>query len=254
MIFAVGQDKIHVTGASRAEFLARFGQMLRDRSGVAVATINLDHLVKLHEDPQFRAAYGAHDVIVADGNPIVWLSRLAGRPVALMPGSDLIDPVCALAAELGVAVAFIGSTQPVLDKAAARLQSRHPKLKIAARLAPPMGFDPDSPQAAALLRQAQASGAQLCLLALGAPKQERLAIVGRRLCPQMGFLSIGAGLDFLAGTQKRAPRLVRLFAMEWLWRMLGNPRRLAWRYLKCAIILPRHALNALLFRRADRKT
>lgn len=254
MIFAVGQDRIHVTGASRAEFLARFGQMLRDRSGVAVATINLDHLVKLHEDPQFRAAYGAHDVIVADGNPIVWLSRLAGRPVALMPGSDLIGPVCALAAELGVAVAFIGSTQPVLDKAAAHLQSRHPKLKIAARLAPPMGFDPDSPQAAALLRQAQASGAQLCLLALGAPKQERLAIVGRRLCPQMGFLSIGAGLDFLAGTQKRAPRLVRLFAMEWLWRMLGNPRRLAWRYLKCAIILPRHALNALLMRWADRKT
>lgn len=249
MIFSIGHDKIHVTCDTRAEFLARFSKMLRNRSGVAVATINLDHLVKLHEDPQFRAAYGAHDIIVADGNPIVWLSRLAGRPVALMPGSDLIEPVCALAADLGVAVAFIGSTQDVLDKAGDTLQARHPNLKIAAKLAPPMGFDPDSLQAKQLLRQAQASGAQLCLLALGAPKQERLAHVGRKICPHMGFLSIGAGLDFLAGAQNRAPYLVRLFAMEWLWRMLGNPRRLAWRYLKCAIILPRHALNALCMRR-----
>ncbi|MGY6704049.1 WecB/TagA/CpsF family glycosyltransferase [Roseinatronobacter sp.] len=254
MIFAIGQDKIHVTGETRAEFLARFGQMLRNGVGVAVATINLDHLVKLHEDPHFRAAYGAHDIIVADGNPIVWLSRLAGRPVALMPGSDLIEPVCAMAADLGIAIAFIGSTQPVLDKAADSLQSRHPNLRVAAKLAPPMGFDPESAQAAALLQQAQASGAQLCLLALGAPKQERLAMVGRRVCPQMGFLSIGAGLDFLAGAQMRAPYLVRLFAMEWLWRMLGNPRRLAGRYLKCAIILPRHALNALRLRRAGGKT
>ena len=61
----------------------------------------------------------------------------------------------------------------------------------------------------------------------------------------MGFVSIGAGLDFLAGSQTRAPAWVRAIAMEWLWRMLANPRRLALRYLRCALILPGLARDAL---------
>ena len=244
MTFDVAGHKVSVTSASRAELFDLFRDMLAKRSGFAVATLNLDHLVKLYEDPEFRTAYSAHDIVLADGNPIVWLSRLAGRPVAHMPGSDLIEPVCAIAAELGVPIAFIGSTQDVLDKAAIRLQARLPELKIVARIAPPMGFDADSPQAKDVLKQAQAAGAQLCLLALGAPKQERFAIYGRTTVPDMGFISIGAGLDFLARAQMRAPRILRMVALEWLWRMLGNPRRLAWRYVKCALILPRHAVQA----------
>ncbi|MGP9789177.1 WecB/TagA/CpsF family glycosyltransferase [Roseinatronobacter sp. NSM] len=252
MTFDVAGQKVSVTSASHADLFALFRDMLATRSGFAVATLNLDHLVKLYEDPEFRTAYGAHDIVLADGNPIVWLSRLAGRPVAHMPGSDLIEPVCAIAAELGVPVAFIGSTQNVLDKAEIRLQARLPALKVVAKIAPPMGFDPTSPQARLVLEQAHAAGAQLCLLALGAPKQECFAIFGRDAVPDMGFISIGAGLDFLAKAQMRAPRFIRMIAMEWLWRMLGNPRRLAWRYVKCALVLPRHAVQAARSRRPPR--
>jgi exopolysaccharide biosynthesis WecB/TagA/CpsF family protein len=221
--------------ALQAEVRARFAA----QTGFALATVNLDHLVKLATDVAFSEAYLAQDFVVADGNPIVWLSRLARKPVALLPGADLVLPLITWAAQEQVPVALIGSTDAALRAAAQALQVKVPQAQIVATLAPPMGFDPDSCAADDLLLAAAEAGARMTFLALGAPKQERLAARGRVLVPQMGFASIGAGLDFWAGTQQRAPRWVRRFALEWLWRALGNPARLAGRYLRCIAILPR---------------
>jgi exopolysaccharide biosynthesis WecB/TagA/CpsF family protein len=114
----------------------------------------------------------------------------------------------------------------------------HPGLRIVAQIAPPQGFDPAGAGGQAALEALGASGARLCFLALGAPKQEILAARGRGVLGQVGFVSIGAGLDFIAGAQVRAPLWVRKIAMEWAWRMASHPRRLAKRYLDCALILP----------------
>lgn len=249
MDFAFPPHRIAVNMPDRAALLAEVGRRLAAGEGFALATLNLDHLVKLGRDPGFAAAYAAQDLVVADGNPVVWLSRLAGRPVALVPGSELVVPLAGLAAGAGVPVALVGTTEPALRAAAATLQARVPGLRVACCLAPPMGFDPDSDAAAEVLRQVGTSGARLVFLALGAPRQERLAVRGRAALPGVGFASVGAGLDFLAGTQLRAPVWVRRIAMEWLWRMLTNPRRLARRYAECALILPGQAARALRLRR-----
>jgi len=238
MEFAFGQTRITITDPGWPELMAKLRARLSGRMGFALATINLDHLVKLRSDPDFRDIYARQDIVVADGNPIVWLSRLAGRPVALIPGSDLILPLAALAAELDVPVALVGSRADVLDAAARDLQRREPMLRIVLQHAPPMGFDPTGPEAQAILTEIRASGAGLCLIAMGAPKQEAFAATGRDLAPECGFVSIGAGLDFLGGAQRRAPRWVRRLALEWVWRMLSDPRRLALRYWRCARILP----------------
>ena len=231
---------------TEAALLADLEACLARGQGFAIATLNLDHVVKLRRDPAFRAAYSAQSHVVADGNPIVWMAHLAGRrDVALVPGSELITPVAALAARLGVPLAFLGSTDTVLRAAADQLVADHPGLQVAACVAPPYGFDPTGPAADAMLDQIAASGARICLLALGAPKQELLAARGFARHPQLGFLSIGAGLDFIAGHQTRAPVWVRKIAMEWLWRMLSNPKRLARRYLDCALVLPSLAGQAL---------
>lgn len=208
--------------------------------GFAIATLNLDHLTKLRSTGRFRAAYDAQDFVTADGNPIVWCSRLGRQPVTLLPGSDLIEPLCRLAAELALPIGLVGSTEDSLAGAAEALRRRIPGLHIAARIAPPMGFDPASPAADAILRQLDAAGVRLCLLALGAPKQEMLAARGRTVTPGMGFASIGAGLDFLSGHQRRAPRWVRRLALEWLWRLLSSPGRLTRRYASAFRILPGH--------------
>lgn len=224
--------------------IAEISRRFAAREGFALATINLDHVTKLERDAGFRDAYAAQDLVVADGNPIVWASRLAGDPVDLMPGSELVVPLARLAASMGVGVALIGSSDASLEKASAALERAAPGLRIDYIHAPAYGFDPDGDAARAILNELAHSGAGLAFLALGAPKQERFAALGRELAPQVGFASIGAGLDFLSGAQVRAPRWVRAIAMEWAWRMLSNPRRFVGRYSLCALALPGLAVRA----------
>ena len=227
-----------VNTASQADLLSAIDRLMQAGAGYTVATLNLDHIVKLRRDRTFRDAYAAHSHIVADGNPVVWLRRVQGRPVSLVPGSELVMPLAELARRKDVPVALLGATEDTLARAAAQMQKDLPGLEIVDRIAPPFGFDPTGPVADDVLDQLAASGARLCFLALGAPKQEVLAVRGHARIPECGFVSIGAGLDFIAGTQRRAPAWVRRIAMEWFWRMATNPARLARRYAECFAILP----------------
>lgn len=239
---------IRVNMADKAALLSEVRQRWRASQGFALATINLDHLVKLRGDKDFRAAYACQDLIVADGNPIVWLSRMAHRPVSLVPGSDLVLPLCQLAADEQVPIALVGSTETALEAAADHIRAQIPGVQIVARISPPMGFDASSDAAGALLAELRESGARLAFLALGAPRQEMLAARGRSEAPGIGFASVGAGLDFLAGNQRRAPQWVRRIAMEWVWRMLSAPQRLLPRYARCLAILPSEAIAAMRIR------
>ncbi|MFW2542735.1 WecB/TagA/CpsF family glycosyltransferase [Primorskyibacter sp. 2E107] len=248
MQFTIKSQTISVNVPTWDALEARVQERLLDREGFSLATINLDHLVKLNRYSEFRDAYALQDFVVADGNPIVWMSRLANQPVQLIPGSDAILPLARVAARNQVSVAFVGSTDESLLAAKIFLERRVPGLQVATCLSPPMGFDPLGPAAERMLRQVAASGAGLCFVALGAPKQEILSARGRLIAPSVGFASIGAGLDFFAGSQKRAPEWARRYALEWLWRMLSNPRRMTWRYLKCFLILPGQVVHALSLR------
>lgn len=242
----VADTEIRVNMASRSDLLENIERRFAAGHGFAVATLNLDHLVKLKADPAFRAAYARQDFVTADGNPIVWLARLAGGPVDLLPGSDLVRPVLRLAARMGLPVGFLGSTEASLAAAATVLAAEIPGLEVRARVSPPMGFDPESPETLRILDEMAAAGVRLILLALGAPKQEVVAAWGRIHRPELAFLSIGAGLDFVSGAQRRAPGWARRLALEWLWRAAREPRRLGLRYLRCAIILPGHAWRAFV--------
>lgn len=235
---------VHISPRDRAGLEAEVTRRLAVGEGFALATVNLDHMVKLRGDPAFRAAYARHDLVVADGNPIVWLSRLARRPVGLVPGADMVAPLARLATEAGAGVALVGGTEAGLRRAEHGLRAQVPGLRVVVRIAPPMGFDPSGPQGAAVIAALAESGAGLCLLALGAPKQERFAARARDALPGLGLAGIGAGLDFLSGDQRRAPVWVRRLAMEWLWRMLSQPRRMIPRYARSAMILPALALQA----------
>lgn len=241
---------VRVNVPDQAGLLADLETRLTGGQGFSIATLNLDHAVKLARDPAFRAAYAAHSHVTADGNPVVWLSRLAGRgDVALVPGSELIAPVAALAARLGLPVGLFGATDASLGAAAAALEAAHPGLRVAFCEAPPMGFDPDGAGADAAIDAIGASGARVVFLALGAPKQERFAARAAARLGDTGFLSIGAGLDFISGAQVRAPAWVRALAAEWLWRLARSPARLAGRYGACILALPRLTRAALATRR-----
>lgn len=247
--FTVGSEQIAVNVASLAALEAGVMACFAAGQGFALATLNLDHLAKLTTDADFRAAYAAQDLVTADGNPIVWMAGLAGRPVALLAGADLILPLLRWSVRAGVPVGLVGSTADSLARATVALCQAVPGVNIVAQIAPPMGFVPEGKAADAVLDLLQARDVRLCLVALGAPKQERLAARGRQRTPAIGFAGIGAGLDFLSGHQTRAPIWVRRMALEWLWRMVSDPRRMTWRYLRAGLILPGHVLAAWRQRR-----
>lgn len=241
--------KVQINCRDAVSLLTQVGQNLTEGRGFALATLNVDHLQLLAEDAGFRHAYAQHDLVCADGNPIVWLSRLAGRPVSLAPGSDLVLPLAGVAARQGLPVALIGSSNESLALASAAMRARVPGLTVALTHAPGFPFDPAGAEADDIIESIRQSGARLCFLALGAPRQELFAIRARDALGNVGFASIGAGLDFLSGHQRRAPGWVRQAKMEWAWRMLSNPKRLAARYAKGFTILPGHAAAAIRLRR-----
>jgi N-acetylglucosaminyldiphosphoundecaprenol N-acetyl-beta-D-mannosaminyltransferase len=246
--FAFGDQTVKVNVPTHVALFNEIKRRFAEQQGFALATVNLDHLVKLSEDEDFAQIYAAQDLIVADGRPIVTLSRMADRPVDLMPGSDLVRPLCTLAAESGVRVALVGSSDQALSDAKANLEADTPGLEIAYCCAPAYGFDPNGEIADEILQALNEADVQLCFLALGAPKQESLALRGRKLAPRVGFASVGAGLDFLGGHQVRAPLWVRKMALEWLWRACSSPGRMFPRYAKCALILPGQMMRALKLR------
>lgn len=172
MYFDIKGTRIDVNIADPARLEQAVMGHFQTRRGFALATVNLDHLVKMRSSPAFLKAYAAQDFVVADGRPIVWLSQLAQRPVALMPGSDMVLPLCRWAARAGVPIALVGSTDVALQDASRALQAEVPGLEVAWCHAPSGVFDPNSQEAEKILSELARQQIGLCFLALGAPKQE----------------------------------------------------------------------------------
>jgi exopolysaccharide biosynthesis WecB/TagA/CpsF family protein len=203
-----------------------------------VFTLNLDHVVKMRKDATFRAAYRRAGLITADGFPIALACSLQGKRVSRVAGSDLIAPISAEASRSSKSIYLFGSSLQVLVEASRLLRERNPGLTIAGVFAPPQGFDPTSEDARRCIATIGNSGADVCFVALGAPKQELFADHGKRLLPNISFVCIGAGLDFIAGAQVRAPPWMQRWGLEWLWRAACDPQRLLYRYLVCMGALP----------------
>jgi N-acetylglucosaminyldiphosphoundecaprenol N-acetyl-beta-D-mannosaminyltransferase len=211
----------------------------------SVCTLNLDHVVKLQQRSDFHAAYRRARFVTADGFPIVVLSRLLGTRIKRTTGADLVEPVCRQARRKQLPIFMIGSNEHTLATASKRLSERFRGLEISGYYAPSANFDPYSSEADAAIDRIRDSGARLCFVALGAPRQELFAARCLDELNGTGLLCIGAALDFIAGTQTRAPSLTQTIGLEWAWRMLREPRRLGPRYARCMAIVPQLVVRTI---------
>lgn len=223
-----------------------------------IFTANLDHALKLTQDPVFARAYAAADMVTADGQPLVRLSRHENTPLdGVVTGSDLIKPLAAAAAREGRSIFLFGSTHDRLHKAAEALKDENPNLSFAGLYAPPMGFEQDEATRAEVLHILRTVRPDIVLVALGAPKQEIWAHEMANSVRHGVFVCIGAGLDFLSGETVRAPGWTRQIGMEWLWRALTEPRRLGPRYARIIWHLPalyrRHKRDRAAHAAAERR-
>lgn len=202
-----------------------------------VATANVDFLMQAWEDPELHTILLEADLVLADGAPIVGLSALFGpRLCQRVTGSDL-TPLLAKACEKEQFKVFLLGGQPgVAQKSADVLTQNNPGLEISGTFSPPMLplSEMKTSEIAALVNAAQPD---LLLVALGAPKQEKFIRRHFELWRVPVSMGVGGTLDFLAGVQWRAPRLVQRMALEWLWRLSTNPKRLLQRYFRNALFL-----------------
>ena len=194
-------------------------------------TPNVDHVVMLRKNSEFRAAYNAAAISVADGMPLLWAARIKKTPLKQrVCGSDLIAPICSGARDRGLSVFFLGGRPGAADIAAQRLQEQFPGLQVAGTSCPPMGFNNNPAENQRAIDQVRAAKPDILFVGLGAPKQE---IWLHRNLQQLAVpfsLGIGAGIDFTAGFVERAPVWMQNSGLEWAYRIYRD-RRLAKRYL-----------------------
>jgi N-acetylglucosaminyldiphosphoundecaprenol N-acetyl-beta-D-mannosaminyltransferase len=213
------------------EAMRRLRHAMAHGGQVHVATVNLDFLVKAQRQPKLREVLGRTDLNVADGMPVVWLSRLLGRPVpGRVAGADMAPLLVAEAAAQGVGVFLLGGEHGVAEEAAGRLRREHPGLRAIDWHEPPRA-PLDEMDNERLVRLVADSGAELLLVALGNPKQELWIDRYRQRLPGV-VVAVGVGcvFDLWAARVRRAPAWMQRAGLEWLHRLLAEPRRLAGRH------------------------
>lgn len=201
-----------------------------------VCTCNVDHLVWLSRDAQFAAAYDDADLVVADGAPIVWLSRIVARSRAgalpeRVTGVELFWDLVKASHEKGLRLFLLGGLSGAGELAAARARAAWPRANICGVYCPPPELF-DTPDEQDRIRDVlRAAAPHVLFVALGAPKQEKWIHANKHRLNVPVSIGIGGTFELASGTVQRAPQWMQRAGLEWAFRVGQEPRRLFRRYL-----------------------
>lgn len=241
---------VEIDAVREAQCVEHVLQELAAGRGGWVVTPNLDHLRRLVNEKSYRELCAGADLFVADGMPLVWASRLQGTPLPeRVAGSDLISSLTGGAARTGRSIFLLGGEPGTAEAAGRILAERNPGLVVRGSACPAPGFEKDQQALRALRAQLAEARPDIVYVALGSPKQERLIAELRELLPRAWWLGVGISFSFVTGDVKRASPLVRRLGLEWLHRLVQEPRRLFKRYLVHGIPFAVRLLAASLWSR-----
>ena len=217
-----------VDNVSEDETLSLIDEWLDGGVPAFMSVVNAAKLVSARRDDELRRALMSADLVTADGMSVVWASRLLGCPLKeRVTGIDIFERLIGHAARRGASVYLLGGRDQAVGGLVTRLTSEHPNLKVAGYR---HGYFA-SGETAAVVEQIRQSGAELLFVAMGSPRQEifiasNLTATGARFA-----LGVGGAFDHLSGLSRRAPKWMQRAGLEWLYRLLSEPRRLWRRYL-----------------------
>ncbi|MBD3880788.1 WecB/TagA/CpsF family glycosyltransferase [Phormidium tenue FACHB-886] len=216
-----------IDNLSMLELLERLNQ------GV-VYTPNVDHLVKLQSDREFYEAYGNADFRTCDSKILFYACKLIGKPIKeKISGSDLFPAFCRYhRANDSIKIFLLGAREGVAAEARRRINATAGREMVIDAHSPSFGFEKNEAECERIIDLINESGATVLAIGVGAPKQEKFIYKYRdRFKHVKIFLAIGATIDFEAGNVARAPKWISEMGLEWLYRLLSEPRRLWKRYL-----------------------
>ena len=207
-------------------------ELVRRGEGGTVVTPNVDHVVQAQDNPHLRRAYADASLSLVDGVPLLWAARVLGRPLPeKVSGSDLFLPLVARAAVHGMRVFLLGAAPMVASMCARKLRERFDRLTVVGTHSPRLHHDADASTLGEIIGRVRSASPHIVFVALGCPKQEILMHrIAHDIRPAV-LIGVGASLDFVAGTIPRAPRWMSVAGLEWLYRLMREPVRLAPRYL-----------------------
>jgi len=222
---------IHIDSLTMPEALDRVSCLVENTRQSYVVTPNVDHMVKLQKDAEFLEIYENASLVLADGQPLIWISKLYKRPIKeKISGSDLFPQVCRLAADKGYKVFFLGAAEGVADTAAKKLAGKYQGLSVAGTLSPKMGFENDPDEVRRVVETVRTASPDILVVALGAPKQEKFLYRNKESLDVPLSILVGAALDFEAGIVKRCPAWMSRCGLEWFYRFCKEPGRMFRRY------------------------
>jgi N-acetylglucosaminyldiphosphoundecaprenol N-acetyl-beta-D-mannosaminyltransferase len=222
-MFGLSVDNL--TMAQTLEAIAGFVDSRAVHQHVAV---NVDKVVKAHRDPKLRAIVNACDLISPDGQPLVWASRLLGRPLKeRVAGIDLMVRLFALAEERGFRVYLLGARPEVIREVVARLERDHPRLIVAGARDGYWAAAEEEAVAGAI----ETARPDLLFVAIPSPHKERFLAAWKDRIRAPFVMGVGGSFDVYGGRIPRAPRWMRRLGMEWLYRLAREPGKMWRRYL-----------------------
>jgi exopolysaccharide biosynthesis WecB/TagA/CpsF family protein len=229
--------------------LGRTRSAVATRSFMQVCTVNLDFLVSARRDPEVQALLRTSELNLADGSPVVWLSRILGSALpGRASGADFVPHLMAAAARDGARVFLLGGENGAAELAAQHLTTCYPDLVLAGVFEPPVAAV-DALDNAEILRRLDDADPDILLVALGHPKQDKWISANRDRLPVSVAVGVGCTFDLLAGRRRRAPSFMQNHGLEWLYRLAHEPRRLFVRYAVDAWCLLAYFLPATLYQR-----
>jgi N-acetylglucosaminyldiphosphoundecaprenol N-acetyl-beta-D-mannosaminyltransferase len=221
---------IPFANVTAAETLQRIEMMIESRHPHYVVTANVDFLVQARSDAELRSILLDAHLVLCDGMPLVWASRLLQNPLPeRVTGADLVPELIRLAAKRGYRIFLLGASPDANEQAAANLRAKHPGVEIVGHYSPP--FRPLAEMDnAEIMRRIRDAQPDIVLVAFGCPKAEKWIARHYQSLGVPVMIGVGGTLDFIAGRMKRAPTWMQRCGAEWMFRLCQEPKRLFGRY------------------------
>ena len=208
-------------------------QLLENLHEGVLITPNLDHLIKLQKDKDFYDCYKKAEWVVCDSNILRLFSKLLKKPfVEAIPGSSFFTSYYMYHKDdADCKIFLLGAKEGVAAKAMEQINAKVGRQIVVGAYSPSFGFEKNEEECKDIVEIINKSGANVVLVGVGAPKQEKWIMKWKHMMPGVKvWMALGATIDFEAGNVKRAPKIYQKLAMEWLYRFTREPKRLFHRY------------------------